>query len=149
MHELPAIVKRCRRRLYALRLVLEAAVALVAAGISSGRIDIIKGDAQRSIGDVAFGPGPPALVGPLVVAVNRASVWVTRGDACLPRALALRGLLDRRGTDSELKLGTRQAPSGRYEAHAWLEYRGTVLIGQLPDLETFIPLEKPSASHST
>jgi hypothetical protein len=45
---------------------------------------------------------------------------------CLPRSLALWCLLRRCGIDSNLRIGVRKE-AGDIQAHAWVEYRGTVL----------------------
>jgi hypothetical protein len=45
---------------------------------------------------------------------------------CLPRSLVLWWLLRRRGIDGQLRIGVRKE-AGRFEAHAWTEFRGTVL----------------------
>ena len=63
---------------------------------------------------------------------------------CLTQAIATRILLSRMGMPSELKLGVARNPdTGCFEAHAWIEYEGRVIIGgtlpgryvPLPDLE--------------
>jgi hypothetical protein len=45
---------------------------------------------------------------------------------CLPRSLALWWLLRRRGIECDLRIGVRKE-AGRFEAHAWTEWRGTAL----------------------
>jgi hypothetical protein len=45
---------------------------------------------------------------------------------CLPTALTLRWMLQRRGVESSLRLGVRRGAAG-IEAHAWVEHRGVVL----------------------
>jgi hypothetical protein len=45
---------------------------------------------------------------------------------CLPRSLVLWWLLLRRGIKCDLRIGVRKE-AGRFEAHAWTEWRGTVL----------------------
>ncbi|MEQ8821051.1 MAG: lasso peptide biosynthesis B2 protein [Sumerlaeia bacterium] len=52
---------------------------------------------------------------------------VPRAD-CLPRALVAHRLLARRGIATELHLGARHGTAG-FEAHAWLEWRGQVVVG--------------------
>ena len=47
---------------------------------------------------------------------------------CLKQSLLLWWLLVRRGILSELKLGTQKSPQESFSAHAWVEYRGNVLI---------------------
>ncbi|GAB4030750.1 lasso peptide biosynthesis B2 protein [Spirosoma gilvum] len=55
---------------------------------------------------------------------------------CLPQALALTYFL-RKDKHIDLVVGVRK--SHTFEAHAWVEKNGTVLIGDLPDLD-FQPL---------
>ncbi|WP_206437529.1 MULTISPECIES: lasso peptide biosynthesis B2 protein [unclassified Mesorhizobium] len=45
---------------------------------------------------------------------------------CLKRSMTLWFLLRRQGIEGELRIGTRKA-DGKFEAHAWVEYRGKVL----------------------
>ena len=60
--------------------------------------------------------------------------------SCLPRALALRTMLARRGVESTLRIGVCKTPDG-LEGHAWLEIGGNV-IDDAPDVATrFVPLE--------
>ena len=56
---------------------------------------------------------------------------------CLPQALARHMLLHRRGFDVQLKIGVQKSPDDRLVAHAWLEYRGWVVLGDLCDLRQF------------
>jgi Transglutaminase-like superfamily len=81
------------------------------------------------------GSGPP--VERIVWAVGAADRLVPR-TTCLVRALAAQALLARRGHASQLRLGV--AGSGRsFEAHAWLERDGHVLIGG-PVEGRYVPL---------
>lgn len=60
--------------------------------------------------------------------------------SCLPRALALRTMLARRGVESTLRIGVRKTPDG-LDGHAWLEIDRNV-IDDVPDVATrFAPLE--------
>lgn len=50
---------------------------------------------------------------------------------CLTQAVAAKRLLNRRGIGSTLHLGVAPGPGqAPFEAHAWLEARGRVVIGQ-------------------
>lgn len=79
----------------------------------------------------------------IVRAVESASRFVPGGANCLTRAVTTRMLMTRYGLDSTLRLGVAKASRGILEAHAWIEYRGAVLIGGrgsdrfelLPDLD--------------
>ena len=48
---------------------------------------------------------------------------------CLTQALALQSLLTRAGYESDLRIGVATSDAGRFEAHAWLESEGRILIG--------------------
>jgi hypothetical protein len=63
-----------------------------------------------------------------------------RPVSCLPRALALRAMLSRRGLSASVRIGAgRQGET--VLAHAWVEHDGQVL-NDAPDVrERYIPLE--------
>ena len=65
---------------------------------------------------------------------------------CLPVALTLAWLLQRRGMSTNLRLGVRKA-AARLEAHAWIEYRGVPLIDTAEVLERFTAFEPVTALH--
>jgi hypothetical protein len=56
---------------------------------------------------------------------------------CLPRALVGHRLLGRKGFNVQLKIGVLKHPSDRLAAHAWLEYEGQVILGDLRNLGQF------------
>ncbi len=56
---------------------------------------------------------------------------------CLPRALVGHRLLGRKGFDVQLKIGVLKNRSDQLAAHAWLEYQGRVILGDLRGLEQF------------
>lgn len=56
---------------------------------------------------------------------------------CLPQALVGHRLLGRQGFNVQLKIGVLKHPGDRLAAHAWLEYQGQVILGDLRDLERF------------
>lgn len=70
-------------------------------------------------------------------AVDAVSRRLLRDRPCLTQALALWVFARRRGYPSDLRIGVRKTPDGRVEAHAWIEQDGRILIGWLPDLDTF------------
>ncbi|WP_162562421.1 lasso peptide biosynthesis B2 protein [Salinigranum rubrum] len=75
----------------------------------------------------------------LVWAVDVASRTVPVETTCLPRALTGSALLARYGYASTLRIGVRRE-GGEFAAHAWVERDGRVVLGDLPDLEMFVPL---------
>jgi hypothetical protein len=76
----------------------------------------------------------PTIVRSVLVASRR----VPFGSHCLARALAAQSLLEANGIASELHLGVRTRPT--FNAHAWLVCASQVILGQLPDLEEYLPL---------
>lgn len=84
---------------------------------------------------------PAATHDPLALA------WAVRATArrvpqasCLTQALALEALMAEFGLRPELRIGVARHADGTFEAHAWVELEGRVLIGALPDLERFAVL---------
>ena len=63
------------------------------------------------------------------------------GTGCLPEALAAQRLLLRHGLPAQLRIGV-QRPGERLAAHAWVESRGRVVIGEVDDLSDYQPLER-------
>lgn len=60
--------------------------------------------------------------------------------SCLTQAVATQILLTRRGFSSDLQIGVARNEAGKFEAHAWVESRGRVVIGELQDLVRYVPL---------
>ncbi|WP_198032901.1 lasso peptide biosynthesis B2 protein [Mesorhizobium sp. L48C026A00] len=60
---------------------------------------------------------------------------------CLKRSMTLWFLLRRQGIEAELRIGTRKA-DGKFEAHAWVEYRGKVLNDTVDVGERFAAFER-------
>ena len=56
---------------------------------------------------------------------------------CLPQALVGQKLLRRKGFDVQLKIGVLKNRGDRLAAHAWLEYQGKVILGDLRELGQF------------
>ena len=56
------------------------------------------------------------------------------GASCLTQALATQLILRLKGDVLPLQLGVAWSKGGNFEAHAWLESEGKVLIGDLPNL---------------
>jgi hypothetical protein len=62
---------------------------------------------------------------------------------CLTQALAGQILLTQHGEPALLRIGVAKNEAGKLEAHAWVESRGRIVIGALPELVRYTPL--PSA----
>jgi hypothetical protein len=48
---------------------------------------------------------------------------------CLTQALSLQILMVRRGHDADVHIGVAKDEAGKFEAHAWVESEGQILIG--------------------
>ena len=98
-------------------------------------------------------------------AITRAARFVPAAS-CLTQALSLQVVLGRRGLDSRLCIGVRKGKGDKFEAHAWVERGGRVLIGGEPQQggrigdqnagrEKWTPLtawdfsHEPASSHGT
>lgn len=73
-------------------------------------------------------------------AVERARRGVPGIYKCLPTAYAGHLLLHHHGYTSTIQVGVSRDAKGEVEAHAWLVCDGRILIGDLPDLDRFVPL---------
>ena len=62
--------------------------------------------------------------------------------SCLTQALALQWLLAREGQSARIHLGVAKRVARGFEAHAWLESGGEILIGGDESLERFAPILK-------
>ena len=59
---------------------------------------------------------------------------------CLARALTTQVLMKRYGHTSKFQIGVAKTGTGELEAHAWVEFKGIVVIGNIPNISRFIPL---------
>jgi hypothetical protein len=60
--------------------------------------------------------------------------------SCLTQSLALEALMEEAGLECEVRFGVARKSDGTFDAHAWVEHEGHVVIGGLPDLERFAVL---------
>ena len=79
------------------------------------------------------------LIGPdrLAYLVEVASRHHVLKPTCLEKSLVLYGILRRRRVEADLRIGTTKK-DGRFQAHAWVEHRGQVLLGG--PVERYSPL---------
>lgn len=78
-------------------------------------------------------------VGKIIWVVNASSRYMP-GVKCLARALTAQVLMKQHGHPSELRIGVAKAETGELEAHAWIEHRERVVIGNLNDLQRYVPM---------
>jgi hypothetical protein len=63
---------------------------------------------------------------------------------CLARALTTKVLMNQQGYTPQLRIGVTKGQAGKLEAHAWVDYQGQVVMGNLPNLSQFnalMPIE--------
>jgi hypothetical protein len=75
-------------------------------------------------------------------AVSAASLYVPRAT-CLTQALAAQVLLNGAGVPARLRIGVARDGEGRFQAHAWVEHGGKVVIGGC-DLASYTPFQSIS-----
>ncbi len=73
-------------------------------------------------------------------AVEVASRYTPGGAKCLAQALTGQVLLKRWRHPHQLCIGVAKSPEGTFEAHAWIEVEGKVIIGRIKNLGYFTPL---------
>lgn len=78
----------------------------------------------------------PEYIQTLVLAIKACSPSLTA--TCLPQALALKFFL-RKSPLYILKIGVQKDVNNKFEAHAWIETNGEIILGNLPDFG-FMPL---------
>jgi Transglutaminase-like superfamily len=81
-----------------------------------------------------------ANIAEIVWSTNIVTNYMPGGAKCLARALTTQVLMNWHGYKPEFRIGVAKADAGNLEAHAWIEYQGFVIIGNLDDLGRFIPL---------
>jgi transglutaminase superfamily protein len=60
-------------------------------------------------------------------------------SSCLPRAVLLWSLLQRRGIAAYVRIGVRYNTQGQFQSHAWLEWNGEVLNDAADVAGQFLP----------
>lgn len=77
----------------------------------------------------------------VIRAVERASRYLPMKGTCLMQALAAQTLLSQAGYPARLSIGVKRDKGRKFEAHAWLESEGVVVVGgRVPELEGYTPL---------
>lgn len=64
---------------------------------------------------------------------------------CLTQALSAQVVLAKYGFESDLRIGVARDEQGSFEAHAWLERKGQIILGGRHDLARYAAL--PSLEH--
>ena len=72
--------------------------------------------------------------------VNISSRYIPGGAKCLARALTTQVLMNQFGYSSQLRIGVAKSDGGEFQAHAWVESQGEIVIGNLTDLSQYTPM---------
>jgi len=116
---LPAPVRRLFVRALALTTLFRLGLWL----LPFSRLKALDSPAKRSIrGDQ---PCSPARIS---WAVQTASRYVP-GATCLVQALTAKALLERGGYQARLRVGVAKKGCDQFEAHAWVESAGAIVVG--------------------
>lgn len=76
----------------------------------------------------------------IVRAVNISTRYMPGGAKCLARALTTQVIMRQQGYSPQLIIGVTNAEQGQLEAHAWIEYQGLIVVGDLQNLSRYMPL---------
>ena len=79
----------------------------------------------------------PISIGFIRWAIHIAGRYTPGTAKCLVRALTAQLLLTRYQYPHQLHIGVAKSAADTLEAHAWIEYQGRVVVGQLNDLSRF------------
>jgi hypothetical protein len=82
----------------------------------------------------------------IIWAVNTSSRYTPGLVKCLARALTTQTLMKSCGYSPQLQIGVIKADNGKLQAHAWIEHEGKVVIGNLSNLNTFVPMQLVKAN---
>jgi hypothetical protein len=129
------------------RIVLEAAVGLTVTWIGLRLAGFRRWKKLLERLAPMHGPGPDASkfsleeVASITVRMEEAAARnLFFATNCLEQSLVLCWLLRRRGIPADLLMGARK-DANRFEAHAWVEFRGTVLNSNGQEHLHFVPFE--------
>lgn len=85
-------------------------------------------------------PGSAISIDHITWVVNVASRYTVGRAQCLACALTTQLLLLRAGYPCKIHIGVINPAGGGFEAHAWVESGGEIVMGHLPNLQQFTPL---------
>lgn len=79
-------------------------------------------------------------VGAIALAVHRSGKYSPGQPMCLAKALTTAVLMSVYSLPYQINIGVAKGESGKIEAHAWVTWEGKVMVGNLPDLERYVPM---------
>lgn len=95
---------------------------------------LIKEISQRKM---LFPTTRPITAWQVALAVHRSSKYSPGEVKCLARALTTAFLMSRYGLSYKMNIGVARGEQNNFEAHAWVESDGQVIVGNLPDLSRY------------
>jgi Transglutaminase-like superfamily len=96
--------------------------------------------AKMARGPIVSSAEESALVARIAWAVSVTSRYVPAAT-CLTQALATKVLLSRNGYHAVVRIGVARSEMGRFQAHAWVESNGKIVIGgSESSLQRYTPL---------
>ena len=81
----------------------------------------------------------PCLLRSIIWAIDTAAKWVP-GSKCLVKAMAARIIMGHYGYACSVRLGVNKNQNGKFQAHAWVERNGDIIVGNLSDLAAYSTL---------
>ena len=76
----------------------------------------------------------------IVQAVYRSSRHQPGNPMCLARALTTSVLMSIYDFPHEISIGVAKGENGKLKAHAWVMSQDNVIVGNLPDLSSYVPM---------
>ncbi|MBL0141404.1 MAG: lasso peptide biosynthesis B2 protein [Betaproteobacteria bacterium] len=89
--------------------------------------------------EVALTPREGTSAARMAWAVTVASRRIPAAS-CLTQALTLQWMMARAGHSARLCIGVDKSPAQGFEAHAWVEAGGEILLGSHGDVNRFVPI---------
>ena len=111
-------------------------IGAVRLGLSVLSFSTVKRAVERSRGSRVSQPQNDELVAKIISSIKLAARYVP-GATCLTQACATLLLLSQFDQPAFLRIGVAKSPSGKLEAHAWVESGGAIVIGDLSDLSRY------------
>lgn len=113
------------------RLLLSAALlhAAIGAALALLPFRVVRRLVARLAGAFSRRQPDPRSVDRVAWAATTASRSLPFGTSCLAQALVSQVLLERRGQPARLRLGVARNSDGQFQAHAWIESEGKIVVG--------------------
>ena len=80
----------------------------------------------------------------IVRSVKASARWMPAEVKCLAKALCAQAIARQFDYTLDLHIGVAKQGDRAIEAHAWVVYQDRIVLGNLPDLDKFVPLSVPT-----